>query len=332
MKDGLSVAVLLLNEEENIPRLINYFYTEKKQDFPVQILFIDNGSTDGTLKILENAAAREEGSGMEIVRLEGNNLAMARQYALQNAKYSLIAFTDADCLPPRGWFGFFFRSLEDTWQGRSLIGAGGGNLVPLSDNRFYDALAIALSTWICALNSLQAKPLEKKCITDHIPTCNVFLWREKALSIGGYNKFYNDVCEDLEFSRRAEAHGLKFCFYPGWEVKHYHRKSLLNWAEKMFRYGRGQLKVARDYPRHIMGVKGVPLLAVIFSLAMLVYSYKLFAALLIVYLIVVFAVAARGSARSKCAGLIPEVALIILVTHVAYALGEIWGLRYLGRK
>ena len=57
----LSVAIPIHNEESVLPELLTRLMSvlDKVQGGPHELLFVDDGSTDGTLVLLEEAAQRD---------------------------------------------------------------------------------------------------------------------------------------------------------------------------------------------------------------------------------------------------------------------------------
>jgi cellulose synthase/poly-beta-1,6-N-acetylglucosamine synthase-like glycosyltransferase len=217
-------------------------------------------------------------------------------------------------------------------EGSDVVALGSGNLSPQDEGSFRKALSILFSSWLGSLGSLQAKPLLELREVGHLPTCNVVYAREKALGIGGFSAAFADVCEDLEFSLRAGKAGLRLVYVPGREVLHHHREGWGNWCRKMFRYGRGQIQLARLYPRHLWGVKGLPLLAGVLALALFLYSPAWFLGLGAAWALLLLA---HSFALCLSAGeprLFPQVFRGFLLTQASYLAGEFWGVFCLGRQ
>lgn len=82
---------------------------------PAEVLVVDDGSRDATPRMVRRKA-REWGKALplRLVRFErSSGPAHARNAGVRHARAPLIAFTDSDCLPSRGWIGAFLRSASD---------------------------------------------------------------------------------------------------------------------------------------------------------------------------------------------------------------------------
>ena len=98
----LSVIVAARNEAPVLPRLLKALV---RQTHPChEIIVVDDGSTDATAAIVEEWAA--EHANVRLVQVSDpqpprKKRALTRGVA--EARYELLAFTDADCVPPPGW-------------------------------------------------------------------------------------------------------------------------------------------------------------------------------------------------------------------------------------
>ena len=108
MNDGtsflISVIVPCYNEEEALPHFLDALRitgAELRSEFPceVELLFIDDGSRDGTLSVLREAAKRE--SNVRYVSFSRNFGKEAGMFAgLQHAKGDYVVIMDADLQHP----------------------------------------------------------------------------------------------------------------------------------------------------------------------------------------------------------------------------------------
>lgn len=85
----ISVIILYYNDRFHIQEAVHSVLNQTI--LPSQILIVDNGSTDGGLKVFEN------NSSIEILRLAKNqNLGFARNYGLKKVQTDFVAFLDSD--------------------------------------------------------------------------------------------------------------------------------------------------------------------------------------------------------------------------------------------
>ena len=99
----VTVVIPIFNEEERIDPLVTCL---RQQTYPqelLQILFVDNMSTDSTREKLSAA-------GFEpLLESQVQNADAARNRAIEQATGEIIAFTDADCMPDKNWINAAIR-------------------------------------------------------------------------------------------------------------------------------------------------------------------------------------------------------------------------------
>ena len=110
----ISVIVAARNEQENIANIIEAL---AKQDYPLdkyEIIVVDDRSEDLTSKIVKEYITK-----LQNLQLEGipvgtkGGKKRALDLGIKRAKYPLLAFTDADCLPGRKWLSEINRHFTE---------------------------------------------------------------------------------------------------------------------------------------------------------------------------------------------------------------------------
>ena len=112
---SVSVLIAARNEEENIARTLDAIIA---QDIPkdlLQIIVVDDHSTDRTAAIVESYASR----GVSLLKLnEGDKLnsykKLAISRAIDQARGEIIVTTDADCRMGKRWLRTVLRYFEET--------------------------------------------------------------------------------------------------------------------------------------------------------------------------------------------------------------------------
>ncbi len=110
---SLSVVVCSYN---GAAKLASCFDALAGQRLPVDVLVVDDGSTDGT-----EALARSY--GFSVVRHDQNQgISVARNTGLTHAASSIVAFCDDDCTPPADWT----EQLVSAWSDHPEVTVLGG--------------------------------------------------------------------------------------------------------------------------------------------------------------------------------------------------------------
>jgi GT2 family glycosyltransferase len=288
-------------------------------------LVLDNASLDRTREIASAFFKANPGIQSRLIARNKNNLGAARAEAACLANYPILAFLDADCIAPDNWLQTGFCAISSEQGNLLVLGLGSGNRPPEHRDRFNAALRIKLASPLGHLNAPQARLHRVREEVSHLPTCNVFYFRDRLIKAGNFSPRFSSVCEDLELSLRARALGFRLVYWPGLEVVHAQRPSIFSWARKMFRYGRGQIDVARLFPGHLIGLRAVPLLMLPTLLILTWISASALTFLFSAYLCAVGLYSLALGHSNRELGLVPSIFSLFLVTHFFYATGEVWG-------
>ncbi len=97
----LSIIVPIYNQEQYLPECLQAF---ERQDFDntVEVLLIDDGSTDNSLQLCNMAA--EKNGFYRVIHQENQGVAVARNTGLDNAKGEYIAWVDPDDYITDEWY------------------------------------------------------------------------------------------------------------------------------------------------------------------------------------------------------------------------------------
>ena len=90
----VSVVIPTRNEESNIKNVVQSVIRQAPEDVELEVIVVDDGSTDGTVDIARSAGAHVLELGRQ--GAEGNP-ALARNRGAAIAKGDPVIFLDADC-------------------------------------------------------------------------------------------------------------------------------------------------------------------------------------------------------------------------------------------
>lgn len=135
VKDELvSVVVAVRNEEKTLPDLIN---TLSRQTYPstrVEIILVDDHSTDQSLSIVSNLQRTYPSLTITLIKSTGIGKKRALTEGIRLANGEIILTTDADCLLPPAWILGMVKSF------RSNTNMVVGMVKIKSDDTFFDSL------------------------------------------------------------------------------------------------------------------------------------------------------------------------------------------------
>ena len=191
MKPAVSVLMPVYNAECYIGEAVESILAQTFADF--ELIIIDDGSTDGSLAILERLAALD--GRIRLVSRENRGLVATLNELLGMARGDLIARMDADdaAIPERfAWQVEFLRDRPE------VVCVGGYQ-------RWIDPDGRDLHIYTCPLEDaeIQDRMLLGHCEINHP---SVMMRREVALAVGGYRAEMEQL-EDLDLWLRMGERG-----------------------------------------------------------------------------------------------------------------------------
>lgn len=108
----VSVVIPVYNEEKYIKNCLEHIF--KQEELPDEVIIVDNNSTDGTVELALKYPVR-------IVRENQQGTIQARNTGFDEAKYSIIARTDADTAVPVDWI----KKIKEHFKDKNLVALSG---------------------------------------------------------------------------------------------------------------------------------------------------------------------------------------------------------------
>jgi glycosyltransferase involved in cell wall biosynthesis len=213
----VSVIVPAHNPGPRIERLLGAL-AEQTVAEPYEVLVVDDGSTDSTQERVRRWPT------VRYVRAERRAGAYAaRNRGLETARGSVIAFTDADCVPTRAWLDWGIKALG---EGIDLV--AGRIEADLSERPSVAAL----------VDSIRFLDQELYTTLGFGATANLLVRRSVFDLVGSFNERLRSG-GDREFGMRATDAGAAIRYAPEVVVLHESRDTLRALAQKSVRIGRG---------------------------------------------------------------------------------------------
>ena len=196
---AISVVVPTRDGAARLPRLLAALDAQDLHD-PYEVVVVDDGSRDTTPQVLA-----ELGPGLavplQVIRFPASRgPAAARNAGWRAASAPIIAFTDDDCAPEKGWLGALVAGLDgaDIAQGRT-------ELDPDQDDNhgpFSHFVGVRRES-------------------GYYETCNIAYRRAALERVGGFDEgFRHPFGEDTDLAWRVKAAGGSTVFVPDAVVLH----------------------------------------------------------------------------------------------------------------
>lgn len=179
----LTVAVCTRDRVALINRTARAVIDECDPHEQVEVLFIDNGSTDSTVAAL---ASLVNGHPRAKVAVEADpGLSAARNRALQESCARYVAYIDDDALPEPGWCENILREVT----GKHSLIAVAGRVRLATDDQTPQPLADLPPRVRGLLSGLDLGPHERQLTDNEAPVgANMVVERTRALAVGGFRK------------------------------------------------------------------------------------------------------------------------------------------------
>lgn len=217
----ISVIIPIFNAEKYLPVLFDSLDANEFIDGD-EVLLIDNGSTDNSVKICEAKVAEIPGLYRLLHYTEKAGSYAARNYGVREAKGQALVFTDSDTRPVKDWIMSIRTNLQ---PGKAIAGKIQLEIVNNGLWELYDNLV--------HLNS------EKNAINGEVATANMAVLRTDFERIGFFEERFSGG--DYDWSIRAQGAGLSVVFLNDAKVYHPTRKTFEQIIKKEQRiaYGAG---------------------------------------------------------------------------------------------
>jgi glycosyltransferase involved in cell wall biosynthesis len=219
-----SVVVPVYNGGAGLPECLRALSAQTLPRADYEIIVVDDGSTDDSAKQAERFHAR-------LLRQENRGAAAARNKGLSVASGEWVAFTDADCLPSRGWLEYLLVAVAAKPEHGPVLGAAGRIVGFPTDS--------AAARFVDLTGALDAERHLAHPRFPFAPSGNVMYRRSALLATGGFDARYVSY-EACELHQRLLEHQRgEFYFAPRAVVLHRHRSSWREYVRQQFNYGRG---------------------------------------------------------------------------------------------
>ena len=222
---NLSVTICTLNEEANIAACLAAI----KINRPREIIVIDGGSTDKTIKIAGRLADK-------VIKTGRKGLAYQRQKGVETAKGKYIALIDADHRPEPGCFERLIKEMEK--EGYDGIEA---QILSVFNKGYWD--------WAMEQNFKLTHNLPGPRIMIGTPC----IYKVHVLKKIKFDPFFTGPSDDTDLCYRLVKAGYKLGVGTP-TVRQEHRTDFNTFTKKWIWYGRGDAQFAFKHPERAASI------------------------------------------------------------------------------
>jgi GT2 family glycosyltransferase len=234
---SVSVVVPIYNAIRTLPSCLAAI--ERLDPKPLEIVLVDNGSTDGSFSIIQTFAHERSLLSIRVIEESKRGAATARNAGIQAAKGDIVAFMDADCAPDPSWLLHLVEPF-----GEPEVGAVAGSVLA--------APAATRLELFSALYTLQSpdRPARHRRWTPWeggFPTANFAVRRDLLLQLKGFDEEVVIYGEDYDLCARLYARGASIQYSPEAKIYHYHRTTFAGMLRQAFGFGRSHPYLIRRH-------------------------------------------------------------------------------------
>lgn len=224
-QNEISIIIPVKEQQVEISNFLDsFFLTHGKNDFPLEILIVDNNSTP---PIVVPEQFLHKDIPIFLYQCKTKGAAAARNIGVENARGKWMLFTDSDCIATEtflsGYLGLNPKCV-----------AYSGNVVSHGDSpldQYYDSQEILIPP--------KATYGELAGVPMYIVTANAIVFRDAYLLIGGFNEEYPVAGgEDEDFTMRLWQSG-NIGYAPDSLIRHDYRNGIKGFIKRFVNYGRG---------------------------------------------------------------------------------------------
>lgn len=217
---SVSVIVPVLNGEDVLGDCLRALEAQTYAG-AVEVVVINDGSTDHTSEVARSFA------GVKLIEQENRGRAAARNRGVAESSGTIIAFTDADCVPRPDWLEKLLPRLGEHDR-RGIV--GGSITIPPVCNLWQ---RLDHQAWAHSIGpDTPAGP------TLFGSTASMCLLRSVFEEVGGFDDRLRGS-EDSDLAFRIHSAGYENFFEPAAVVEHHHpRTTMASFLRQRFNYGR----------------------------------------------------------------------------------------------
>jgi len=225
----ISVIVPVRNGESTVRKCIESLLCQDYPRYRYEIIIVDNGSNDRTSAIVRSFPVRY----LEEKKIKTSYA--ARNKGIKEAKGSIIAFTDSDCIASVDWLTKGLEGFSD-----ASVGCVAGGIEGYRPRNYVEE-------YLCKRKVISQDTGSADLPFSYAKTANAFYAKSVFDRVGLFEeKWISGGDADLGFRMRLESgHGIKFLHQA--LVFHRHRSDLSSMFKQGVKWGIGYSLLCKKY-------------------------------------------------------------------------------------
>ncbi len=231
-----SIVIPVYNAERTLEKVIDACLNQDCPKDSLEVVLVDDGSVDSSSEI----AKRYVNHSLRYIYQENAGPAKARNTGWKDSSGEIICFTDADCVPEKGWVS----KLVACYSSQDIGGVGGSYSIA---NR--DKLLSA-----CIHEEIRERHLRMPRVVNYLGSFNLSYRRKVLEEVGGFDESFRQASgEDNDLSYRVIKKGYTLIFNEDAKVGHYYPESLIKYLKQQLVHGYWRVKLHHKHPKMLKG-------------------------------------------------------------------------------
>lgn len=225
---NLSVIIVSFNTKKLLGRCLASIKEASRTIKDLEIIVVDNGSTDGSIEEVESIK-KEKGIKIELIK-NSQNLGFSRAVnkALKQSRGQVLLLLNSDTQVKTGCLKNlleFEKKVRPALIGLKMLNPDGSVQGSVFNLPTAKRAVEEFWLWNKGKFSKFAPPGNKPLVAEAVSGGALAISKEVIQKIGFFDERYFMYYEDLEYCRRAQKAGLKVWYLPKAQIIHEHGAS-----------------------------------------------------------------------------------------------------------
>ena len=323
----LSVIVAVKNEEKCIKKCIESLLTQSFPQKDYQIIIVDGGSTDSTIRIVEEIIQKYPGR-IHLLYNPKQWQSAGRNIGINLGPNSeLIAYIDGHCIADSNWLESLYESYLES-DSENLGGIGSIHYSPADETPLGKSIEQLFQSKLGGMGSSYMPAKQKQTVL----TAPYVLYNRKALDTVGYYDEEMKIGEDFTLNYKLNKNNYKLFIEPKAIVYYYKKQSFKDFFKQMYNYGIAKAIIGKKYPKALRITHYLP--SILFFLFLLFILSGLFIPsiqlitliLMLAYVSTILLYSLKISVQKKAGYFLLFMPVLYFIQHIAFSIGFYSGL------
>ncbi len=238
---AISIVIPSYNRVNELERCLRTLFTLTYPHHLIEILVVNDASTDTTSTMLHQLAHEAKTYNMQLRSIhhaQQQGVAISRNTGAEAAAHDLIAYIDSDCVASPSWL----TDLVPLFQDQRIAAVGG--MIRGYDRR--SMLGRYEDTCSSLYMGVRLQQVRLEGPLTYLPTANLLIRRSTWQQIGGFAPLTQG--EDVDFCRRTLLSGASIRYVPQGIVYHDYRATLKSFLKIRAAYASAEAALFQRHP------------------------------------------------------------------------------------